>query len=92
MLDDVEDVPVGLGGGRGEIAGADEEERRAPRAAAVDAVAAGAERYEEPLAAGRADRRPRVVQDPGETAGQNTETAESEGQDQQRPSHSAGRD
>jgi hypothetical protein len=55
-------------------------------------VAARTEREVQALAAGCTGRRPRVVEDPGEAAGEETETTEGEGQNQQRPSHSGGRD
>jgi len=51
VLDHVEDVLVGMIGGDCEVAGTDQEQRRAPGAAAVDAVTAGAVRDIEPLAA-----------------------------------------
>ena len=87
MLDDVDEVSIRLRGRLREVARADEEERCPPRSPAIDAVAARAERVVQPLTPRRPRRRPWVVENPCKAAGEDAESAEGEGQDQQRPSH-----
>jgi hypothetical protein len=70
VLDDVEEVLVGVrrrAGGVGEVAGAEQEQRRAPGATAVAAVALDAVGVVEALAARGARGWPGIVQEPRET-------------------------
>src|SRR5439155_21543597 len=72
VLDDVEQVPVGLGGhaGAGEVAGAQQEQGRPPGAAAVTAVAGDAVGVVEALAPSGPGRGLGVGQQPGQAPGE----------------------
>src|SRR5207249_529587 len=86
VLDDLEEVLVRArpeAGAVGEVPGTDQEERGAPGAATIRAVARDAEPVEEPLAARGAARRPGRVEQGREARGEDTDRRDRENEDQQ---------
>ena len=90
LLDDVEEIAVGLTtASLSQIARLQQEERRPPGPAPVHAVTLDAVRVEQPLAARGAGRRPRVRQEPRRTTRKRPDAADRNHQRNDRTPHAS---